>query len=101
MRLSKRYTPTRARLDRGSLGFSSRRLTLPSAISATPKSEGFGTGVRGVVAAGAWGWYFRVQPATPDFIRLSRRYMMKSLSPRKSLAVLTAWARPRGAGWGM
>ena len=44
---------------------------------------------------------WRIRPEMPPWITLSPRNMTKRSSPRKSWLILTAWARPSGASWGM
>ena len=95
-------------------GFSSRRTTEPSSSSsATPNRCGSGTALSRIWAPGAGRRLVQGEGqgragrsaskrATKSLrlcsSRLSPRYMTKSSEPRKSRAIRTAWARPRGAG---
>ncbi|MNT85408.1 hypothetical protein D3C72_2255700 [compost metagenome] len=52
-------------------------------------------------ASGFWASKSRTNEAMPPRIRLSPRYMTKGSPAMNSSEILTAWARPRGASWGI
>ena len=105
---SNRYTPTSARSDGGSAGFSTRRTTWPSASSvgdAEPVRIGHllqqDLGRRRRRRRSRAASNADTNAARSCSSRLSPRYITKSSSPRNSRAISTQWARPSGASCGM
>ncbi len=94
--------PTKARFDLGSLGFSTRRITLTAAsTSAIPKLDASATSLSKILASAAECSKFSHNARIPEPIRLSPRYIMNGFVPKNALAALTAWAKPRGSSWTM
>ncbi len=98
---SNMYTPTRARFEGGTFGFSISRTTWPPESSATPNWFGFGTAARRIWLLGLSSRNRVTSGASRSRIRLSPRYMQNESAPRKSSDTRTAWARPSGASCGM